>query len=82
MASRALLAYRQRRGHNDGGLVAQEHDSNTGLIDRLNRGFAQNAGFCFDYRWFVTPAFIAVAFGHSGSRQRPRSRCELRIVFR
>ncbi len=43
--------------------MAQERDSNTGLIDRLNRGFAQIAGFCFDYRWFVTPAFIAVAFG-------------------
>ena len=43
--------------------MAQEHDSNTGLIDWLNRGFAQIAGFCFDYRWFVTPAFIAVAFG-------------------
>ena len=62
MASRAHWPT-VKGAHNDGGLMAQEHDSNTGLIDRLNRGFAQIAGFCFDYRWFVTPAFIAVAFG-------------------
>ena len=37
--------------------MAQGHDSNTGLIDRLNRGFFQIAGFCFDYQWFVAPAF-------------------------
>lgn len=62
MASRAHWPT-VKGAHNDGGLMAQEHDSNTGLIDRLNRGFAHIAGFCFDYRWFVTPAFIAVAFG-------------------
>ncbi len=65
MASRAHWPT-VKGAHNDGGLMAQEHDSNTGLIDRLNRGFAQIAGFCFDYRWFVTPAFIAVAALASG----------------
>ena len=43
--------------------MSQDHDSNTGLINQLNRAFASIAGFCFDYRWFVTPAFILVAFG-------------------
>ena len=38
-------------------------DESGGLIERLNSGFARMAEFCFDYRWLVTAAFIAVAIG-------------------
>lgn len=41
----------------------QQDYSTGGPIDRLNAGFARLAEFCFDKRWFVTPAFVFLALG-------------------